>query len=189
MRGLYFGVLGEAEILIEGKSATPQRGTALFVPVSRLIALTINPLRILGIENVEAFLNAECLSLDLPSRAITVLRWNWGQEWRSWLEEHDPELFYAGDYDWAGVSIFEHEVLPFSPEAQLLVPDDLQQRLEKADSALFHRQEDKFRAYQPVSAQGSGVYQAVQRARRALEQEALIARFCGERIRTGDSTS
>lgn len=174
MRGLYLGVLGDAEIFIEGKSATPPSGTALFVPFGRLNTLTIRPLRILGIENVEAFLNAERLSLKLPSQAVTALRWNWGKEWRNWLEHHHPELLYAGDYDWAGVSIFEHEVLPASPGAQVLVPSDLRLRLQKGDASLFQNQEEKYRDYQPVSAQGAAVYIAVKSARKVLEQEALI---------------
>ena len=174
MRGLYFSVLGGAEIFIDGKSSTPQPGTALFVPANRLEDLSISPLRILGVENAEAFLSAERLSLPLPSSAVTILRWNWGEKWRVWIGTHRPEFIYAGDYDWAGVSIFEHEVLPISSEAKLLLPDDLLKRLKNGNSDLYQDQEDKYRNYKPRSAQGEIIYNAVKNARRALEQEALI---------------
>lgn len=176
MRGLYLGVLGDAKIFIEGKPSTPQPGTALFVPISRLTALTIRPLRILGVENVEAFLNAERLNLPLPPQAVNVLRWNWGEEWRAWIGHHHPEVLYAGDYDWAGVSIFEGEVLPTSAEAKFLVPDDLQERLQNGNASLFLDQEEKYRDYKPLSIQGEIIYRAVNSARKVLEQEALIQR-------------
>ena len=174
MRGLYFGVLGGAEILVKGKPATPPAGTALFIPVSRLRDLSITPMSILGVENVEAFLNAERLNLQIPSAAVTVLRWNWGNEWRTWIAEHTPEFAYAGDYDWAGVSIFENEVLPYSPRAQFLIPEDLEERLADGNPSLFNSQEDKYLDYKPRSAQGACIYKAIKFARRVLEQEALI---------------
>jgi len=174
MRGIYLGVLGEAEILIDGKSARPQPGTALFVPAGLLNNLTIHPARILGIENVEAFLKSENLHLPIPSQAVTVLRWNWGEQWKTWVNKENPEVFYAGDYDWAGVSIYEREVIPVSPEAKFLVPDDLKERLKKGNAALFQAQEEKYRNYKPTSTQGAVIYEAVKAARKALEQEALI---------------
>ncbi|MDQ8195679.1 hypothetical protein QEH59_14690 [Coraliomargarita sp. SDUM461004] len=174
MKGLYLSVLGDAEIFIDGISATPQPGTALFVPANRLGGLSISPLRILGIENVEAFLNAGRLRLPLPPRAVTVLRWNWANEWRAWVGDHRPEFLYAGDYDWAGVSIFEHEVLPISSEAKFLVPDNLHERLQTGNAALFQSQEDKYQRYQPVSTHGAIIYDAVRECRHALEQESLI---------------
>jgi len=174
MRGLYLSILGDAEIFIDGVSSTPQPGTALFVPANRLDGLSIRPLRIFGIENVEAFLNAGRLCLPLPAAAVSVLRWNWANEWRAWVGNHRPEFLYAGDYDWAGVSIFEHEVLPTSPEAKFLLPSDLPNRLNSGNAVLFNEQEDKYLDYRPKSADGKHIYLAVGKARRALEQEALI---------------
>ena len=174
MRGLYLSIIGDAGIYIEGVSATPQPGTALFVPANRISDLSINPLRILGIENVEAFLNAERLCLKLPSAAVTVLRWNWGGKWREWVDGHCPEFLYAGDYDWGGVSIFENEVLPVSPKANFLVPSNFLERLSKGDRKLYSKQEEKYRNYVPRSDQGQFIYTAVGNARKALEQEALI---------------
>lgn len=175
MRGLYFGLLGEAKIFIDGKSARPQPGTALFVPAGLLNNLTIHPARILGIENVEAFLKSGNLRLPIPSQAVTVLRWNWGEQWKTWVKKENPEVFYAGDYDWAGVSIFEREVIPVSPEAKFLVPDDLKERLKEGNSSLFQAQEEKYRNYKPTSTQGTIIYEAVKAARKGLEQEALIS--------------
>jgi hypothetical protein len=174
MRGLYFGVLGKAEIFIDGKSARPQPGTALFVPAGLLNNLKIHPARILGIENVEAFLKSENLHLPIPSQAVTVLRWNWGEQWKKWVNKENPEVFYAGDYDWAGVAIFEREVIPVSPEATFLVPDDLKERLKEGNASLFVAQEEKYRNYEPISTQGAMIYNAVKAARKGLEQEALL---------------
>lgn len=174
MKGLYFGVLGDAEIFIEGKSARPHSGTALFVPTSRIQSLSIHPLCIIGIENVEAFLNAGRLRLPLPSDAVTILRWNWGTEWRKWIENYSPEFLYAGDYDWAGVAIFERQVLPISPKARFLVPDNFREKLENGNAALFHSQEDRFQKYKPSGNQGAMIYETVRKCRKALEQESLI---------------
>lgn len=174
MKGLYLSILGNAEIFIDGRLSTPQPGTALFVPANRLQALSINPLRILGVENVEAFLYAERLRLPLPSKAVTVLRWNWADEWHDWVRNHRPEFLYAGDYDWAGVSIFEHEVLAISSDAMFLLPNDLSELLKTGNRDLYNEQEEKYRNYVPRSVQGKIIYEAVHDARRALEQETLI---------------
>lgn len=174
MKGLYLSILGDAEIFIDGRLSTPQPGTALFVPANRLQALSINPLRILGVENVEAFLYAERLRLPLPSSTVTVLRWNWGEEWRAWIGNHRPKFLYAGDYDWAGVSIFENEVLSISPEADFLVPHNLREKLQNGNSVLFQAQEAKFERYLPLSTKGAMIYKAVRECRKSLEQESLI---------------
>ena len=174
MRGLYLSIIGDAGIYIDGVSATPQPGTALFVPANRISDLSINPLRILGIENVEAFLNAERLCLRPPSAAVTVLRWNWGGKWREWVGNHRPDFLYAGDYDWAGVSIFEREILPISSKARFLIPDNLYERLQSGNAALFQMQEERYHKYQPISKNGAMIYEAVRECRHALEQESLI---------------
>jgi hypothetical protein len=175
LRGLFFGVIGEADIFIEGTSTRPPPGTALFVPASRLEKLTLKPCRILGVENAEAFLGAQNLELPLPSPAVTVMRWNWGEEWRKWVQRHQPEVFYAGDYDWAGVAIYENEVLPIAPEATFLIPENLLKKLHSGNPDLFADQEEKYRNYQPKSKAGATLYATIKSARKALEQEALIA--------------
>lgn len=174
MRGIYLGVLGDAEIFINGKPVKPHTGTSLFIPERLLNALTIAPNRILGVENAEAFLSANMLNLKLPSQAVTVLRWYWSDKWKNWIKQNQPETFYAGDYDWAGVSIFENEVLAISPEAKFLIPENIGGKLRSGNNTLFQAQEEKYLNYKPRSVDGQTIFDAVKAARKALEQEALI---------------
>lgn len=174
MRGIYLRTLGNARIFLRNTTALVPTGSALYVPVEQLEDLTLIPNRLLGIENAEVFLNIERLQISLSDSAIAVLRWHWGLEWREWLGEHAPEFFYAGDYDWAGVAIFEQEVLAFASQARFLVPEDLEQHLQNGNRKLFQRQFEKYKGYEAISVEGRRIYEAVKRNRKAVEQETLL---------------
>lgn len=83
-------------------------------------------------------------------------------------------VYYYGDFDLGGVSIFESEVLPIIPRAELVIPASLQEWLHAYGSPdLYYEQLNKYRGFQPKTESGQCVATLVREAKKALEQETV----------------
>tara|TARA_B110001469_G_scaffold36691_1_gene36644 strand:+ start:5945 stop:6832 length:888 start_codon:yes stop_codon:yes gene_type:complete len=86
------------------------------------------------------------------------------------------QVFYYCDFDLAGVFIYENEILKFHPDAQLLIPENLSEMIErKGNPDLYNQQSRKYQTFTPSTEDGRKVAAWIRDARKGLEQETLDA--------------
>lgn len=81
---------------------------------------------------------------------------------------------YLGDYDPAGLAIFQEVVLSARPDARFLMPDNLPELLKSGDHSRFHKQESILKRL--VSSTHPDItlaLSAITAARKGLDQEAI----------------
>jgi hypothetical protein len=174
MSGTYLRTLGRASVTLGGTRAVVPDGGALFVPVKMLAAMVVEPSVIIGVENGASFFNIERMGLGIPADAVVFWRSGWGTQWRKWLAAAKPDFYYAGDYDPAGLAIFEHEVLRYCSDARLLVPDKLAELVDQYGSqTLYEKQESRYGDLHPTDPAAAAVLDVIRSRRKGLEQETL----------------
>jgi len=154
-------------------------GSATLITLGELPRLRIESPCLIAIENAECLWRFERTLNHFPELVemeyALVLRWHWGSPWRAWLSNWSGQLLYFPDYDPAGLRIFVTEVLPLTPAARLLVPENFEAILnQRGQRALFLKQERYLNA-RSEHPETSRVIQALRKLRKALEQEALLS--------------
>ncbi|MDB6029445.1 MAG: hypothetical protein JWM68_5668 [Verrucomicrobiales bacterium] len=177
LKGIFIRTFGQC---FHGDSAlgvTPF-GTAILITLDVLPQLRLETPLIVAVENVECLWKFERMISHFPvlqaKQFTLILRWNWGQAWRKWLDSWKGGLFYIPDYDPAGLQIFSTEVLPFFPCARLLVPTDLKRFLNNGKRERFLEQEHCL----PVDSENAQVAELCalfKQVRKGLDQEALLS--------------
>jgi hypothetical protein len=153
-------------------------GSVSLVALSALPSLRIEAPNLIAVENAECLWHFERMVGFFPDLAqlqyALVLRWHWGEPWRSWLSNWKGQLFYIPDFDPAGLRIFLSEVRPKRPDVRLLVPRSLESLMqERGNRTLFLKQERILNSLYD-DPQVSPVVQLLRSTRKALEQEALL---------------
>ena len=174
--GIFLRLSGAAELHGKPLNPTPE-GCAHFIAASELPHLSAPTPLWIGVENAESFLRFESCRRHFPEfnfrHAALVWRWSWGGKWHAWLRERAGEFIWFPDYDPAGLAIFSSQILSCRPDAQLLIPNDLDELLKNGNRELFLRQESMLDSL-PADPGVQAVARAIKCVRKALEQEMLI---------------
>ena len=173
--GWLLRAIGHAKIEIGSSiQANHPVGSSLFVQKKETHKVRVEADCLLGVENADTFLRAELLFSEIPSSAIIMLRWGWGDYWREWVETFPGTVGYLGDYDPAGLAIFQDVVLSAHPGARFLVPKNLPELLKGGDHSRFHKQESILkRLVSSTHPDIASTLSAITAARKGLDQEAL----------------
>lgn len=178
MDGIFIRTFGGCFLGDQPLGSTPW-GSTLLISLNRLPELRIETKCLIGIEGVECLWKFEDARKHFPQLDgrdyALVLRWHWRDAWRQWLRDWDGTFFHFPDYDPAGLKIFTTEILPYRPDARLLIPSNLDSLIDQRGSRdLFLRQETLL----PLHTQHAETAQAckiLQKFRKALEHEMLLS--------------
>jgi len=159
------------------KSSPP--GTAILVTKGELPRLRIDCACLIAIENSECLWHFEKVLKFFPELMnkdyALVLRWHWGAAWRLWVKSWQGELLYFPDYDPAGLKIFATEVLPLHPNAELLIPRNIDRLLERLGSRELYLRQEKYLTELKSHNNLAPLCQSLKASRKALEQERLLS--------------
>jgi hypothetical protein len=176
--GVFIRSFGKCYLRDQPLGMTP-RGSALLIMLSELPQLRIDTKCIIGVEGVECLLTFEDAQKYFPQlnglEYTLVLRWHWSAVWRRWLGEWKGQFFHFPDYDPAGLNVFATEVLPYRPDARLLIPSNFDHLLEQRGDRDLYLRHEKYLDSLAQHAELAAFCQILKKTRKALEQEALLS--------------
>lgn len=177
LTGIFIRSFGNCTLGSQPLMHTPP-GSAILISPTQLPDLRITASTLIAIENSECLLKFEkALShfagVDRANIAL-VLRWNWGTAWREWLRCWSGAVLHFPDYDRAGLRIFTTELLPYRPEARLLIPTNLDTLLKERGSRKLYLRHENLSLPDVKHPDIARVNAAIELFRKALEQESLL---------------
>lgn len=169
------------ECTLEGKAYTvfPAEGTFTFVCDWKSFAVPEDIL-IVGIENMENFrmigkqkvFFEKCLG---ERRFLFVSRYPQSTDLRKWLQATPNRYVHFGDFDLAGIHIFQTEFQSYLGErASFLIPDDIEMRISQGSSQRYDNQLKRFGNIRSDDASIQDLIDLIHRYRKAYDQEGYI---------------
>lgn len=163
--------LHKKEIVIE-----PRPGTFTFIHDYENFEIDRNVL-IIGMENPENFRFIE-LQKDLfpKGNKIFVSRYPQNNDLVNWLKTIPNSYLHFGDFDLAGISIFQNEYLKnLGKKASFFIPDNIETRLEEnGNRYLYNQQYGRYNALKSNDLQIQNLIDLIHKYKKGLEQEGFI---------------
>lgn len=161
--------IGESEFLI-----SPSEGTAIFIQDPEEFHIP-SDIKVVGVENGENFRHIRCQKRLFGGRILFVSRYPQSTDLREWLMKIPNEYVHFGDFDLAGISIYQSEFYKYLGErASFLVPEDIDKRLKTGNDRLYNIQYLKYRNMKIIDARLNGLVETIHRYGRVYEQEGYI---------------
>jgi hypothetical protein len=177
LKGIFIRCFGGCQLRGQPLGATPS-GSALLVTMSEIPDLRIEAQCLIGVEGVEGILKFEEAKGYFPELGeksyALVLRWHWNTAWRDWLKSWNGQFFHFPDYDPAGLGVFVNEVLPYRPDARLLIPPELDALLGEHGSCDLYRKQEKLLPVESKHLEVARLREILRRHRKGLEHEYLL---------------
>lgn len=135
---------------------------------------------IVGIENVENFRMIrhqrrlfKTVLGDIP--LLFVSRYPQSTDLRNWLIQISNQYVHFGDFDLAGLRIYETEFYKYlSNRASFLIPEDIEVRLQNGSTERYNKQYDKFKNYKPTDNRLMTLFNLIHKYHRCYDQEGYI---------------
>ena len=176
------------ECLLEGKLfvVNPQEGSFLFVTDWDKFAIP-QDVTVIGIENMEnfrlirrqrRFFDEYLRTHGLPVRTLFVSRYPQSTDLRKWLTSISNHYLYFGDFDLAGIHIFQSEFEQYlgSSRSSFLIPEDIVARLALGSSQRFDEQYNRFNNISSENKELQKLINLILRHRKGYDQEGYIDR-------------
>ena len=162
--------LGDKDIVI-----SPEEGTMLFVADWRHFSIP-NDAVVVGVENVENFRLIHKQKYLFPfSSILFVSRYPQSADLRNWLMQIPNQYLHFGDFDLAGMRIYETEFYKYlSNRASFFIPDDIEMRLRNGSAERYNNQYEKLKNYKPVDIRLLPLYNLIHKYHRCYDQEGYI---------------
>lgn len=156
----------------------PQEGTMLFVAEWSHFEISQEVL-VVGIENMENFRRIKEQRYLFPTDRpiLFVSRYPQSTDLRNWLQIISNEYLHFGDFDLAGMQIFETEFHKFlGNRASFFIPFDIETRLSNGSTERYNTQYAKFKNYVPQDTRLLPLWEMINRYHRCYDQEGYIIR-------------
>jgi len=177
LSGLFLRSFGNCSLAGQPLARTPP-GSAIFISPAQLPHLRITAGTLVAIENVRCLLHFESARPHFTDEKLAdfalVLRWSWGTAWQRWVRTWPGKLLHFPDYDRAGLRIFATELLPHRPDAQLLIPENLEALLSERGSRDLYLRHEHLRVLKANHSEIAQISASIDSARKGLEQESLL---------------
>ena len=97
---------------------------------------------------------------------------------KDWLRGISNEYIHFGDYDLAGISIYQSEFYRILGErASFFVPKDIEERLRTGNEKLYNAQYLRYRNMKIIDSRLNWLVEMIHRYRKVYEQEGYIVGF------------
>ena len=160
----------------------PHEGTMLFVADWDQFEIPKEVL-VVGIENMENFRRIrEQRHLFPTDRPILfVSRYPQSTDLRNWLQNISNDYLHFGDFDLAGMRIYEKEFFKYlGNRASFFIPKDIEYRIANGSSERYNAQYAKFKNYMPQDDKLLYLFNIINRYHRCYDQEGYIDRHYGQ---------
>ena len=173
------------QAMLNGGNITihPPEGTMLFVAEWQRFIIPDEVL-IVGIENMENFrqirrqrylFEAYNEERHVHTPLLFVSRYPQSSDLRQWLMQIPNQYLHFGDFDLAGIRIFETEFEPYiNNRATFFIPKDIEMRLQRGSAERFNAQYEHFKNYIPQSDELQHLANLIRKYHRCYDQEGYI---------------
>lgn len=154
----------------------PEEGTMVFIADWEHFEIPQEVL-VVGIENMENFRRIREQRYLFPTDRLIlfVSRYPQSTDLRNWLQNISNEYLHYGDFDLAGMQIFETEFHKFlGNRASFFIPADIETRISNGSTERYNTQYTKFKSYTPQDQRLILLYEMINRYHRCYDQEGLI---------------
>lgn len=162
----------------------PQEGTFLFVSDWQHFEIPGN-VTVISVENMENFRRVReqrCFFSDylsshgLSQKALFVSRYPQSSDLRKWLCSIPNRCVHFGDFDLAGIHIFQSEFLRYigADRISFLIPDDIKERLRSGSSKRYDDQYGKFKELRSDDSNLQHLIDLINSERKGYDQEGYI---------------
>lgn len=158
-------------------SVYPADGSMLFIADWQSFSIPSDVV-IVGVENMENFRKIreqKYLFKHLGAKVLFVSRYPQSKDLRLWLMHISNKYIHFGDFDIAGLHIFETEFKKFlGDQASFFIPNDIEMRLIHGSIKRYNDQIIRFKNYIPADQQIQPLYQLINHYHRTYDQEGYI---------------
>lgn len=154
----------------------PQEGTMLFVADWSHFEIPKEVL-VVGIENMENFrrIHEQRYLFPINRPILFVSRYPQSTDLRNWLQNISNDYLHFGDFDLAGMRIFETEFHKFlGNRASFFIPADIETRISNGSTERYNTQYAKFKSYIPKDTRLLPLYNMINHYHRCYDQEGYI---------------
>lgn len=154
---------------------SPLVGSLIFIADWEFFEIPKNIL-IVGIENMENFRMINKQKYLFPNTPILfVSRYPQSKDLRKWLLKVQNKYIHFGDFDLAGIHIYETEYYKYLGErASFFIPQDIESRLSQGSTIRYNQQYQKFKNYTPSDIRLLSLYNTIHKYHRCYDQEGYI---------------
>lgn len=160
----------------KGIVIAPKEGTMLFVADWEHFEIPQEVL-VVGIENMENFRRIREQRYLFPTDRLIlfVSRYPQSNDLKNWLKKIPNEYLHFGDFDLAGMCIYETEFYKYlDNRASFFIPSDIEIRLSNGSAERYNTQYAKYRNYVPQDTRILPLYQMICHYHRCYDQEGYI---------------
>ena len=162
----------------KGIVIAPKEGTMLFVADWEHFEIPQEVL-IVGIANMENFrcIREQRYLFPVERPILFVSRYPQSIDLRQWLIQIPNMYLHFGDFDLAGIHIYESEFYRYlGARASFFIPDDIEFRIANGSLERYNAQYVKFKNYKPHDNKLFPLFEIINRYHRCYDQEGYIER-------------
>ncbi|NEN22264.1 hypothetical protein G3O08_01935 [Cryomorpha ignava] len=177
-KGFLVNVIKPIKAKLHGKEIViePRPGTFTFIHDYENFEIDKKVL-IIGMENPENFRFIELQDALFPKgEKLFLSRYPQTNDLVNWLSTIPNSYLHFGDFDLAGISIFENEYSKkLGEKASFFIPDDIEKRIaEKGNRDLYNKQYVKYNTLKSSDTRLQALIDLIHANKKGLEQEAFI---------------
>ena len=132
---------------------------------------------VVGIENMENFrrIHEQRYLFPINRPILFVSRYPQSTDLRNWLQNISNDYLHFGDFDLAGMRIFETEFHKFlGNRASFFIPANIETRISNGSTERYNTQYAKFKSYIPKDTRLLPLYNMINHYHRCYDQEGYI---------------
>lgn len=155
---------------------SPEEGTMLFITNWENFIIPENVL-VIGVENMENFrlIRKQKYLFPEDKRVLFVSRYPQSKDLRKWLLKIPNQYIHFGDFDIAGMNIYETEFYNYlGSRASFFIPNDIEARLKNGSAERYNAQYKKFKNYKPTDKRLQPLFNMINDYHRCYDQEGYI---------------
>ena len=154
----------------------PEEGSMLFIADWKNFVIP-KDVMVVGIENMENFrlIREQKYLFPENKRILFVSRYPQSTDLREWLFNIPNTYIHFGDFDLAGLHIYETEFYKYlGARASFLIPEDIDIRIRNGSIKRYNDQYQKFKNYTPSDERLLPLFNTINRYHRCYDQEGYI---------------
>jgi len=131
---------------------------------------------VVGVENGENFCRIRSQKyLFGDNKVLFVSRYPQSADLREWLIKIPNRYIHFGDFDLAGICIYQSEFYKFlGDRASFLIPEDIEERLKSGNTGLYDTQYLRYKNLKIIDSRLNGLVGMIHHYGRVYEQEGYI---------------
>ena len=153
----------------------PPEGSAVFIQNPDEFYIPSDVI-VVGVENGENFCRIRSQKyLFGDNKVLFVSRYPQSADLREWLIKIPNRYIHFGDFDLAGICIYQSEFYKFlGDRAGFLIPEDIEERLKSGNAGLYDTQYLRYKNLNIIDSRLNGLVEMIHHYGRVYEQEGYI---------------